>query len=276
MKKILFLVSMLFFMACGDKVDSKGFYIEGKMKGYNNETRDVYDKNGYDKDGINNKGYDINNNFQEEKYFYSTLNKKRPDIYIINKDKNNKKIDEYKRITNTNIIDLEYEFRRKLAVLLSNYIEGKREFETTSEYNTRVEAKKIELRNNHEEIKKGFYLCENQNVSIKYDADFERWEIYPINSILLNELSFNETGTIYFNNELSNKYYYYMKKSEAKSKNKINPIVKFVFTFEPYSFKKTTIDKNIFDIKNIVQYYCKVVGYQIIIDGKVEKAEFFK
>lgn len=59
MKRIFVLLVLVFYMVgCGDKVDEKGFYIEGSKIGINKETGTEFDTSGFDKTGYNEYGFD--------------------------------------------------------------------------------------------------------------------------------------------------------------------------------------------------------------------------
>ena len=59
MKKILISFFMAFLLtSCMDKVDERGFYLEGKHIGLNKITKTIYDKEGYDIEGYNKYGFD--------------------------------------------------------------------------------------------------------------------------------------------------------------------------------------------------------------------------
>ena len=61
MKKILTLFLLVILLtSCGDKVDDKGFYIEGKNIRMNKITKSFYDEEGYDIDGYNKYGFNRN------------------------------------------------------------------------------------------------------------------------------------------------------------------------------------------------------------------------
>lgn len=56
MNKFLFSILFMLLLGC-DKTNEKGFYIEGKNKGLHKETKNLYDKSGYNIDGYNYRGY---------------------------------------------------------------------------------------------------------------------------------------------------------------------------------------------------------------------------
>lgn len=59
MKKFLIsFLSIILLTSCADKIDDRGFYIEGKNAGINKITKSEYDKEGYNINGYNKYGFD--------------------------------------------------------------------------------------------------------------------------------------------------------------------------------------------------------------------------
>ena len=79
MKKIFIILLTIILLGCMDKTDERGFYTSGEKKGYNKETKTLYDKEGYNKNGYNKEGYDKDgydkNGYNKEGYNLEGYNK---------------------------------------------------------------------------------------------------------------------------------------------------------------------------------------------------------
>lgn len=301
MKKILLSLLIVNILGCGDKIDSKGFYIEGKNIGLHKETKSKYDKDGYDKngynvegfnkngynakgfdkDGIDKNGFDENKVFQRKIYQRKILKESYPDI-----------IDSYPEEKISPIFFggiEEIAFQR----FKDENIPQKKEFEKTIEYEKRLEKYIDEKKESIKKFREGMYTFLYSTYA-EYDADREIWRI-KLPSYYNFKINDNYNCDIYltFPNDLSktklNKekskyeneifiYNYPMALNKAKIQKNLKVSIKYIFKFvsnDKYYETSSKFVKNYTAIEYNIKFYGIIVGYQISINDKVITEEIF-
>lgn len=172
MKKFLISFFLTFILvSCGDKVDERGFYIEGKNIGFNKLTESFYDKDGYNiegynKYGFNRDGYD-KKGFNSLGYDKNGINKRGYDENGVYQNKYM-----FDRMMTEESIDFEKakEYMAKRYSLKNTYMysAGKGEFETTQEYTERL---KRDQKKYLEYLTDSYFMYDDGHLDIEYNAD---------------------------------------------------------------------------------------------------------
>ena len=192
MKKILVSFFMAFLLAsCMDKVDERGFYLEGKHTGLNKITKNIYDKEGYDIKGYNKYGFDRSG---YDKKGFNSLGYDKNGIHRRGYDENGVYHNEYlfNRMMTEEGIDYQKakEYMAKRYSLKNTYMysAGKGEFETTKEYMKRLAADQKKYLNY---LVDSYFMYDDGRMDIEYNADTQEM-IFTVYSY---EESENITGT---------------------------------------------------------------------------------
>ena len=87
MKKFLIsFLSIILLTSCTDKIDDRGFYIEGKNAGINKITKSEYDKEGYNINGYNKYGFDRSGMTKKDTTLLVMIKMELTDVVMMKKE----------------------------------------------------------------------------------------------------------------------------------------------------------------------------------------------
>ena len=286
MKKFLILfLSIILLTSCTDKVDERGFYIEGKNAGINKITKSEYDKEGYDINGYNKYGFDRNG---YDKKGYNSLGYDKNGINRRGYDKEGVYHNEYRFDKMMEEEGLSFEKAKEYMVKrysLKNtymYSPGKSEFETTKEYIKRAQADQKKYLSF---LIDSYFIYDSGKMNIEYNADSQEM-VFTVFSYEDTENIKSSDGKIerkvkHFSIPFKSKEEYRLKMNieEAKEfdKNKvkirmiISPLYEAVAgdtkVINEYGAKEKK-ERNI-DYDMRTDDYRSIVGYRIYDDKKI-------
>ena len=286
MKKILISMFLLIFLtSCIDKVDERGFYIEGKNIGINKITKSIYDKEGYDINGYNKYGFDKTG---YDKEGYNSLGFDENGINRRGYDDKGTYHNEYRfnKIMKEKGLNFESskEFMVKRYSLKNTYMysPGKSEFETTKDYKNRL---KLDQKKYLNFLIDSYFVYNSGKMSIEYNADSQEmvFTVYSYEDIETIKESDGklERKVKHFSLPFKSKEEYRLKMDieEAKefdrSKVKIKMIVSPLYeaiagdtkVMNEYG-QKEKIERNI-DYDRRTDDYRSIIGYRIYDDNKI-------
>ena len=286
MKKILTLFLLVILLtSCGDKVDDKGLYIEGKNIRMNKITKSFYDEEGYDIDGYNKYGFNRNG---YDKQGYNSLGYDKNGINRRGFDENGVYHNKYRFDKMLEEKGLSFEEAKEYMVKrysLKNtymYSAGKSEFETTKEYMIRLQKDQKKYLNF---LIDSYFIYDAGRMNIEYNADTQEmiFTVYSYEDIETVKESDGKTErkVKHFSIPFKSKEEYRLKMSveEArdfdKSKVKIRMIVSPLYeaiagdtkVINEYGAQEKT-ERNI-DYDRKTDDYRSIIGYRIYDDKKV-------
>lgn len=286
MKKFLILfLSIILLTSCTDKVDERGFYIEGKNAGINKITKSEYDKEGYDINGYNKYGFDRSG---YDKKGYNSLGYDKNGINRRGYDKEGVYHNEYRFNKMMEEEGLSFEKAKEYMVKrysLKNtymYSPGKSEFETTKEYIKRAQADQKKYLNF---LIDSYFIYDSGKMNIEYNADSQEM-VFTVFSYEDTENIKSSDGKIerkvkHFSIPFKSKEEYRLKmnieeaKEFDKNKVKIRMIIsplyeaiagdtKVINEYGVQEKKERNID---YDMRT--DDYRNIIGYRIYDDKKV-------
>lgn len=285
MKKILISLFLLVFLtSCMDKVDERGFYIEGKNIGINKMTKSIYDNEGYDINGYNKYGFDKTG---YDKKGYNSLGFDKNGINKKGYDKDGNYHNKYKfdRMLEEKSFgfDSAKEYMVKRFSLKNTYMysAGKGEFETTKDYNSRLQSDQRKYLNT---LMDSYFIYDAGKMDIEYNADTQEM-VFTVYSYEDTENVKENDGKIerkvkHFSIPFEEKEEFRLKmnveeakefdRSKVKIKMIISPLYEAIAgdtkTLNEYGMREKQ-ERNI-DYDRRTDDYRSIVGYRIYDDNK--------
>lgn len=286
MKKIWISFFMTFLLAsCMNKVDERGFYLDGKHAGLNKITKNIYDKEGYDIKGYNKYGFDRSG---YDKMGFNSLGYDKNGINRRGYDENGVYHNEYlfnRMMTEEGIgYQKAKEYMAKRYSLKNTYIysAGKGEFETTKEYMKRLEADQKKYLNY---LVDSYFMYDDGRMDIKYNADTQEM-IFTVYSYEESENITGSDGKIerkirHFSLPFKSREEYRLKMTVEEAKNFDKSKIKIKMILSPtyeailgdtrfikeYGLKEKE-ERNI-DYDRKTDDYRSIIGYRIYDDSRV-------
>lgn len=286
MKKFLIsFVLLIFLTSCGDKVNERGFYIEGKNIRLNKATGSFYDANGYDIDGYNKYGFDENG---WDRKGYNSLGFDKNGINRRGYDEKGNYHNKYRFDKMMEEKGLGYEKAKEYMVKrysLKNtymYSAGKSEFESTKDYMKRIQTDQKKYLNF---LIDSYFVYDAGQMNIEYDADNQEM-VFSVYSYEDTETVRNSDGKIerkvkHFSIPFKKKDEFRLKMSVDEARDFDKSKVKIRMTISPFyeAIAGDTRDINEYDSqekseRNIdydrrTDDYRSIIAYRIYDDSKI-------